>query len=359
MRVLNVRNVHEALPAAYKLLHAEGVRRDSRNGPVLQGPPVTTVYNKPWERVLFWEARDANPFFHLYEALWMLAGREDCQPLARYAKNMLSYSDNGNTLNGAYGFRWRSYFYVDQLEIIARQLRANPEDRRCVLQMWSASTDLGALSKDVPCNVSAVFGRGPGGELNLTVFCRSNDIIWGAYGANAVQFSMLLEYMALWVDCAMGTYSQVSVNWHGYLDTLGKLSFTNDPFYQQPYETFSVGLTTLPEHPPQIITPVMSLPMGPSITSVTSDIHEILQRADAEVLLNDTWVPEGEWGSDVTVMLRAHEHYRKTVGVDRYTGAINILDSSPNRDHDWLVAGKQWMSRRLTAFLDKSVKGVL
>ena len=69
MKVLQVRNVHEALPRALQLLDREGIRRESRNGPVIQGPPVATVYMHPWERVLFWPERDANPFFHLYESL--------------------------------------------------------------------------------------------------------------------------------------------------------------------------------------------------------------------------------------------------------------------------------------------------
>ena len=104
MKVLSVRNVHEALPRALKLLQQQGIERPSRNGPVLQAPwPVTTVYQNPLERVVFWPERDANPFFHLYESLWMLAGRNDIAPLTRYAKNMANYSDDGETQHGAYG----------------------------------------------------------------------------------------------------------------------------------------------------------------------------------------------------------------------------------------------------------------
>src|SRR6185312_3077911 len=67
MKVLEVRNVHEALPRALRLLRQEAVYRESRNGPVYVTPyPVTTVYNRPSERVMLWPQRDANPFFHLY-----------------------------------------------------------------------------------------------------------------------------------------------------------------------------------------------------------------------------------------------------------------------------------------------------
>src|ERR1017187_3661662 len=107
MRILHVRNVHEALPRALALLEQEGVERPSRNGPVLLGPSVTTVYERPCERVIFWPERDANPYFHLYEALWMLAGRDGIAGPARYAKQIREYSDDGVVLHGAYGDRWR------------------------------------------------------------------------------------------------------------------------------------------------------------------------------------------------------------------------------------------------------------
>lgn len=107
MHVLHVRNVNAALQRGVHLIFNEGVRRDSRNGPVKVIPePVTTVYRKPLERVLFAAERDANPFFHFFEALWMLAGRSDVHFPARFAGNIVNYSDDGDTLHGAYGRRW-------------------------------------------------------------------------------------------------------------------------------------------------------------------------------------------------------------------------------------------------------------
>ena len=45
MKVIQVRNVQEALIAGMEFLHEEGVIRDSRNGPVLVADgPVTTLY---------------------------------------------------------------------------------------------------------------------------------------------------------------------------------------------------------------------------------------------------------------------------------------------------------------------------
>jgi len=224
MQVLEVRNVHDALIRGMDLLEAENFREHTRNGEVYRAKtPVTTVYEKPKERVLFWEERDANPFFHFMEGLWMLTGRNDLEFVKGYARNMKNYSDDGETLWGAYGWRWRSYFGKDQLQIIINRLKKDSEDRRCVLQMWDAKEDLNRDGKDVPCNTSIYFSEDCTGRLEMSVSNRSNDIIWGAYGANAVHMSMLQEYVAYAIGRPVGRYYQVSNNYHAYVDIYREL----------------------------------------------------------------------------------------------------------------------------------------
>lgn len=216
MQVINARNVHEALVNGVRHLALHGVPRDSRYGRVLEVPwPVTTVLRRPWERVLFWPERDANPFLHLFEFLWMLAGRQDVAFLAQFAQRMQTFSDDGETLHGAYGHRWRRAFGIDQIEEAVRILQKDPDSRRVVLQMWDARLDLGAVSKDLPCNTHIyVKVRGP--LLYLTVLCRSNDIIWGLYGSNAVMFSMLQEYFADRLGKVVTPLVIVSDSFHAY-----------------------------------------------------------------------------------------------------------------------------------------------
>ena len=246
MKSIEVRNVNEALPAGLQYLWEEGERETSRNGPVVVAPgPVCTIYLHPTERVLFSPVRDANPYFHFMEALWMLSGSNETEFPCRFNKGYNQFSDDGKTMWDAYGWRWRKFFGWDQLEAIAKELRANPSSRRCVLAMWNAWPNAGDYDqnrtdftiehdelashdfyvathggKAVPCNTHAYFDCRHG-VLNMTVLCRSNDIVWGAYGANAVHFSMLQELMAAWVGVPVGVYSQVSNNYHLYPDNLG------------------------------------------------------------------------------------------------------------------------------------------
>lgn len=214
--VIKVRNVNDAVHEGFWWLKTAGVDEDSRNGPVRVAPgPVVTEYSHPRERVLFDADRDANAVFHLLESLWMLAGRNDSASLLPYNARMAAYAEASGTIHGAYGYRWRQKFGFDQILAIVQELKAKPTSRQCVLQMWHATLDLGVDAKDRPCNTHVYF-QVRDNKLQMTVCCRSNDALWGAYGANAVHFSILQELMASAIGVGVGAYTQFSNNFHAY-----------------------------------------------------------------------------------------------------------------------------------------------
>ena len=245
MKVIKVRNVNDAILRGIDLFQDETnyIEQDSRNGKTLECvDPVTTVYLKPTERVCLIEARDANPFFHFIESMWMLAGRNDLKSLTYYVASMSDFSDNGETLWGAYGYRWRKYFHKDQINMIVKLLKENPDDRRAVLQMWDANKDLARVSKDVPCNTNIYF-KIRDNKLNMTVCNRSNDMLWGAYGANVVHMSVLQELVAHRLGVPVGVYRQDSDSFHVYLnevwDKVKHLSIDVYTPFENIYETLS------------------------------------------------------------------------------------------------------------------------
>ena len=339
MKVLRARNVHQALPLALDALRAGGVKRESRNGPVIMfAEPVTTVYERPTERVLFWPERDANPFFHLLESLWMLAGRNDVETVAAYVGRMRSFSDDGVTFHGAYGHRWRHHFDRDQLPLIIEALRANPDDRRQVLSMWDTRTDLGRQGKDLPCNLQATFQINVEGALDMMVTNRSNDIIWGAYGANAVHFSFLHEFMAHAIGVPVGQYRQVSANFHAYVDVLEKVQGLADEV-PTPYSGPD-GSASWADRDPYAARLVRPYPimMGTDYTTWLADLDMFLENPNV-VGFTDPF-----WRRVAGPILRAHAAYKHGEGTDRYAEALRILDDC--RAMDWRLACQQWILRR-------------
>lgn len=236
-------DINEATSLGLQLLLRSGLEETSRNGTVLVAPtPVCIEYANPRQRVLLSPTRDANPVFHLMETLWMLSGSNDITFPVFFSSTYGQFSDDGKTMWDAYGWRWREFFGYDQLETIVGELKTNPTSRRCVLAMWNGAeytagngpdpawaakegawlqSDLLVAveggGKAVPCNTHAYFTIRDG-ELNMTVMNRSNDAMWGCFGANAVHFSFLLEYMAMRVGAQIGKYYQFTNNLHTYTD---------------------------------------------------------------------------------------------------------------------------------------------
>jgi hypothetical protein len=225
MRVLKVRNVNEALREFLQLSWAptSGWRDISPRGlrTMEWYEPVATVYGAPRERVLFDPVRDANPFFHLMESIWILAGRSDVEFLAKYNAKMASFSDDGKVFHAPYGARLRKWpdknGPIDQIKGAVEMLREDPRSRQVVMSIWDPAKDFGMRSKDIPCN-DFIMLKVRDDRLNMTVCCRSNDVIWGAYGANVVQFSTLQEFMARAIGVGVGTYTQISDSYHYYTD---------------------------------------------------------------------------------------------------------------------------------------------
>lgn len=344
MHVITATNVNQAYAIALRYLDNEGILEDSRNGPVLVAPgPVTTVYLQPQQRVLFSPLRNANPFFHFFEALWMLAGRNDLAFPKQFNKRFGEYSDNGVTLAGAYGYRWHNYFGYDQLEYVVKELHRDPASRRAVLCMYDASQysdseripgdtirlhDIG--TKDLPCNTHAYVDL-RGGRLNLTVCCRSNDIVWGCYGANAVHFSMLQEWLAAALGVPMGVYRQMSNNFHLYTSVVPRADIpklADDAECMNLYNGGVAWPTQLVDVLPGVATPAAQW---------LAECGEFLSHQDTEEIYQPlfTNVALPMWHA-----WRAHK-------AGNYTAALQAAGSIAAQD--WRLACTMWLQRRAAA----------
>lgn len=194
---LKSRNTNTLQPRLYRLLSSRGVTSTSRNGPVLKfNEPVSIMLTNPWERVNLCPVRDANPFFHLWEGLAMLAGVNSVPLMGHFAKNMLSFTDDGRRYNAFYGERARVK-WGDQIDMAIEELISKPDSRQCVVNLWDP-TDWHKNTKDKACNLQLLFSVDQYRRLCMTTTNRSNDAIFGGVtGANIVHLSMFQEYVAL------------------------------------------------------------------------------------------------------------------------------------------------------------------
>lgn len=215
---IHARNVNDALKSGLLALGDAGVEVSPRDKLTLEMPePLTTTFLQPSECVLFHPKRDINPFFHLMEALWILAGSDQVAFLQQFNSKIAQFSDDGVTFHAPYGYRLRYALGFDQLTAVSELLKREPDTRRAVLQIWKGAEDLNAQSLDIPCN-DLIMLKLRNNYLNITVCNRSNDVIWGACGTNVVQFSFLQRYIADRIGAQPGLYHQVSDSFHVYPD---------------------------------------------------------------------------------------------------------------------------------------------
>lgn len=235
----NFHNVPQAYHEMIWKVKINGIEEESRNGPVISlSEPIAITISEPRQRVLFDPVRNANPFFHLMESIWMLAGGQDVEWLTQFNRRMSDFAEADGIQRGAYGFRWRYHFGFDQLLWAVRELKRAPDSRRIVLSMWDPGFDtVGApeRTKDLPCNTHTYL-RSDGKSLHQTVCSRSNDLIWGLLGANVVHFTILQEVLARAIGLDVGKYHILSNNVHIYknLENFGEITRTN--FTYNPYK---------------------------------------------------------------------------------------------------------------------------
>jgi thymidylate synthase len=332
--IIQGRNVNHTFVKSLNVIRTVGEKQDSRNGKVIVAPtPVVTCTDNPQERVLFNAERDANPFFHFFECLWMLSGSSDGRWLDQFVRDFSArYAEDDGNIHGAYGDRWRNWPNVGdgtaealywgafcQLEKIIEILKKNKFDRRAVISMWDPVRDLDTPVRDAPCNTH-IYPRIVGDSLDITVCCRSNDIIWGATGANAVHFSFLQEYLAARIGVAVGKMYQLSNNWHAYTSVLDKIP--RDVAVDDRYTTGAVSAHPICDVPEQW----------------DKDLHMFM---DVPIGAKHRWYRNKFFRGVAVPMLETHRLWRAGRRDAALISANNIEAS------DWGCSTMEWMSRRM------------
>lgn len=334
---ITVRNVNEALPTGLQYLREHGIPAESRGMKTLRVPgPMMTVYLKPTERVLFNPVRDANPFFHLFEAMWILSGSRSIWLPKVFLNNIDRFSDDGASFHGAYGYRLRQHFGFDQIIRAVDTLRRTPDSRQVVLSIWDPKVDLGAATKDVPCNDMIMVDL-VDNKLNMMVCNRSNDVIWGAYGANAVQFSVLQEYLAIALGAQVGIYTQLSYNYHVYLDNPFWQSFEGAPL-GTPDATLYDYLIKDPNYGG--LRPLAVNAMDLEVLYI--DCVKLNVAAEQGVDLRDVELSSSFGKMVLTPAIHAYGAYKEK----DYLSAIGIANSQIGAP-DWSLAMAEWLHRRM------------
>lgn len=149
------------------------------------------------------------------EQMWFISGkRKPAQFLRDHTKVWDSFTNPGDVVTVAYGYRWRKHFGRDQLELLIDLLKKDPSSRHGVVVTWDPSSDgLGdAIRKNIPCpftfTVTII-----GGRLHLHNIVRSNDMILG-FPHDVAGFALLQMILAQEIGVIPGMYTHTISNAH-------------------------------------------------------------------------------------------------------------------------------------------------
>jgi thymidylate synthase len=181
----------------------------------------------PLSRLGYHPLRKYSLAFAMAEALLLFQSDDSVKFPAFFNKNIAQFSDDGKRLHGSYGYR-----ISRDLQHIVDKLNDDTDSRQAVLNIYQSS-DMTCGTKDVPCTIALHF-MVRNNMLDLHVYMRSNDIIWGTM-YDIVAFTVLQEVIANTLGMSIGTYYHSASSLHVYdrhfglleaMETLKPISFS-------------------------------------------------------------------------------------------------------------------------------------
>lgn len=151
------------------------------------------------------------------EQIWFISGARKPEDFLRnFTKVWDAFTNPGDVVTVAYGYRWRKHFGRDQLGKLIDLLTEDPSSRHGVVVTWDPGQDgLGGITKkNVPCPYSFTVMI-IGGKLHLHNIVRSNDMILG-FPHDVAGFALLQCILAKRLGVKPGTYTHTISNAHIY-----------------------------------------------------------------------------------------------------------------------------------------------
>jgi thymidylate synthase len=151
------------------------------------------------------------------EQIWFISGaRKPADFLRNHTKIWDYFTNPGDVVTVAYGYRWRKHFGRDQLKLLVELLEKEPSSRHGVVIAWDPAQDGLSLTKkaNVPCPYTFTINI-IAGKLHMHNIVRSNDMILG-FPFDVAGFCFLQYVLAQRLGVEVGTYSHSISNAHIY-----------------------------------------------------------------------------------------------------------------------------------------------
>lgn len=189
-----------------------GLSRDG--GVVAECTNTVTYIEDPTRNIVKSPDRKMPMRYAVGELLWYLSGSNRLADISTFSKVWERMSDDGETVNSAYGYRIFEKFGFDQFDFIAQLLRDEPHSRQAVIHIKDPRNYAKHPTADVPCTIALQYLIRDG-KLNATTFMRSNDL-WTGFPYDVFSFTALQIILAFKLGVEIGTYTHFATSLHLY-----------------------------------------------------------------------------------------------------------------------------------------------
>lgn len=170
---------------------------------------VSINIKDPYDRIVSYKTRNISLAYIIGEWLWYERASNNLSEISYYSKFWNNISDDGKTLESAYGYRLytvKSNLGLSQWDKVKTELINDIFSRRAILYLANENDN---KSKDYPCTIALQFLIRDN-KLNLIVTMRSNDLYLGFPNDVAIftllQEKMLIELKEIYSELKMGSY---------------------------------------------------------------------------------------------------------------------------------------------------------
>lgn len=182
---------------------------DSRIGRTKELINPVIILTNPQNNLFYNENRKFSLIYAIVEAYKLFSDDASFVPFAYFNKKMEEYSDDGKTLNSAYG-----QYIAPYIENVCEKLKKSHDSRQAVIRIYDSHFGLEDETKDVPCTLDLHFMIRDN-KLNLTTYMRSNDLIWGLQ-YDLFVFTALQQIVANEIGIEVGNYIHCPTSLHVY-----------------------------------------------------------------------------------------------------------------------------------------------
>jgi len=180
-----------------------------------------TIILNPKDCTITLDGFKTNVMYAWAEREWYFSGTNTINYSETIAKVWKKYSDNGKTVNSAYGY----YIYGDnhglpnQMEYVINKFKEDKDTRQAVININNPFHKIKFNTRDFPCTLSIQFLIRDN-KLHMIVGMRSNDLFYGfrndIFCFAEIQKSVFNKLIQIYPKLELGNYYHNAASLHLY-----------------------------------------------------------------------------------------------------------------------------------------------